>query len=108
MVSVGPPGIDINLVDVPVGLLPVHVAYVPNAPMSNSLGLKYEAGGGGGAGTTSFGEGGPAKDTTACEAMVATAKANSPFIIVAVWLLGVWFGSLVFGVLSTTGTKFLI
>ena len=40
IVWVGNGGIDMNLVDVPVGLLPVHVAYVPNAPISNSFGLK--------------------------------------------------------------------
>ena len=72
MVWVGNGGIDMNLVDVPVGLLPVHVAYVANAPISNSFGLKYETGGGGA--TISFDGGGPAKETTACEARVTTAK----------------------------------
>ena len=80
MVWVGNGGTDMNLVDVPVGLLPVHVAYVANAPMSNSFGLKYEAGGGSGAGTTSFGGGGPAKETIACDARATTAKAADFFI----------------------------
>jgi hypothetical protein len=71
-----------NLVDVPVGLLPVHVAYVANAPISNSFGLKYETGGGGA--TTSFDGGGPAKETTACDARVTTAKTSNLFISLAV------------------------
>src|SRR5215472_8548334 len=40
MVWVANGGTDMNRVELPVGLLPVQVAYVPNAPMSNSLGLK--------------------------------------------------------------------
>ena len=75
-----------NLVDVPVGLLPVHVAYVANAPISNSFGLKYETGGGGGA-TISFGGGGPAKDGTVCDA-TATAKAANFFMVSPCQLMG--------------------
>jgi hypothetical protein len=65
-----------SLTRVPVGLLPVPVTYVANAPISNSLGLKYS---GGGAGVITCFEdttGSPAKATTACDATVTTAKAS--------------------------------
>jgi hypothetical protein len=68
-----------SLTRVPVGLLPVPVAYVANAPISNSLGLKYSGGGGAGV-ITSFEEGGPAREIPACDARVTTAKAVNFFI----------------------------
>src|SRR4029077_14155404 len=62
---------------------PTPVAYVPNAPISNSFGLKNSGGGGGGA-ITCFEDttGSPAKVAIACEANITTAKATSLFIFV--------------------------
>src|SRR6266446_7119072 len=70
-----------SLTRVPVGFPPVPVQYVPNAPISNSFGLKYSGGGGLGA-ITSFEDttGSPAKATTACDARATTAKAVNFFI----------------------------
>ena len=65
-----------NVLDVLVPPPPVPVTYVPKTPISNSFPLKYETGGGGGTGTTSFGEGGPAKETTACDPRATTTKAS--------------------------------
>src|SRR6516162_4279924 len=53
---------------------------VANAPISNSLGLKYSGGGGGGA-TTCLGSGGPANAVIVCKAMPITAKAIIIFFI---------------------------
>ena len=66
-----------SLTRVPVAFPPVPVTYVANAPISNSLGLKYSGGGGAGV-ITCFEDttGSPAKATTACDARVTTAKAN--------------------------------
>src|ERR1700751_1319831 len=62
---------------------PTPVAYVPNAPISNSFGLKNSGGGGGGGAITCFEDniGSPAKMTTACETSVITAKAINFFIM---------------------------
>ena len=59
---------------VPVGFPLASFQYVANAPISNSFPLKKE-GGRAGVGTTSFDGGGPAKETTACDARATTAKA---------------------------------
>ena len=59
----------------------MNLAQVANAPISNSLGLKY-SGGGGGAGTiTCLVSGGPANAGIVCEAMPITAKAIIFFIV---------------------------
>src|SRR5580704_14431957 len=61
---------------------PTQVAYVPNAPISNSFGLKNSGGGGGGGAITCFEDttGSPAKVAIACDAMATTAKAINLFI----------------------------
>src|SRR6516162_10977151 len=64
-----------NVLDVLVPPPPVPVTYVPKAPISNSFPLKYETGGGGAGATTSLDGGGPAKETTACNARVTTTNA---------------------------------
>src|ERR1700722_19823181 len=61
---------------------PTPVAYVPNAPISNSLALKNSGGGGGGGAITCFEDttGSPAKVATACDAIATTGKAINHFI----------------------------
>src|SRR5580692_655618 len=63
---------------------PTPVAYVPNAPISNSFGLKNSGGGGGGGVITCFEDtiGSPPKVATACDARASKAKAIDLFIIV--------------------------
>ena len=58
---------------------PRPVTKVPNAPVSNSLGLKKL---GGGVTCVEDPAGSPPKVATACEANIATAKAISLFIFV--------------------------
>jgi hypothetical protein len=69
--------------------LPTPEAYVPNAPISNSLALKNSGGGGGGAITClEDTTGSPAKVATACDAMATTAKAINLFIGVVLLMYG--------------------
>jgi hypothetical protein len=67
---------------VPVGFEPVAVAYVPNTPISNSLGLKNDSGAGGGGGVITAFEGtsGPANATIACDSAPITVKTIDFFI----------------------------
>ena len=67
---------------VPVGVEPVAVAYVPNAPISKSLGLKNDSGAGGGGGVTTAFEGtsGPANAFIVCDIVKITAKTINFFI----------------------------
>jgi hypothetical protein len=51
----------------------VNFAQLANAPMSNSLGLKYSGGGGAGA-MTCLGSGGPANAAIACEKRTAPTR----------------------------------
>jgi hypothetical protein len=62
---------------------PEKIAQVANAPISNSLGLKYSGAGGGGA-TTCFEDeiGSPAKVVATCEAMPIMVKAIIFFITI--------------------------
>ena len=60
----------------------VPVTYVAKTPISNSFGLKNEAGGNGGGAITCFEDttGSPAKVATACDTIVAIARAIMLFI----------------------------
>jgi hypothetical protein len=60
----------------------VPVTYVANAPITNSFGLKNEAGGGGGGAITCFEDttGSPAKVATACPAIATMVKTIIFFI----------------------------
>src|ERR1700733_911201 len=65
---------------------PTPVAYVPNAPISNSLALKNSGGGGGGGAITCFEDttGSPANTAIAWEARATTVKVIIFFIFILV------------------------